>query len=105
MTRSRQSAKQLGAATERHVADHLAKALEDDRIDRRVKRGILDRGDISGVRVHGQRLVIEVKYCAPQDLPGWTDEAQIEPATMTPCAVSSSRNAGATATSAATGST
>lgn len=80
MTRSRRSAKTIGAATERHVANHLAIALDDDRIDRRVKYGTKDRGDISGVRVHGQRLVIEVKDCARVDLPGWTQEAQIEAA-------------------------
>lgn len=78
MTRNRTSAKQAGAKTERVVADYLAATLDDDRIDRRVKRGNQDRGDISGVRVHGQRLVIEVKDCAKQDLPGWTREAHTE---------------------------
>lgn len=78
MTRSRRSARQAGTATERAVADYLAAALEDDRIDRRVKRGQLDRGDIAGARVHGQRLVIEVKDCARLDLAGWTAQAHTE---------------------------
>ena len=78
MTRSRASAKQAGAAAERAVADHLAAALDDDRIDRRVKTGSKDRGDIGGVRVHGQRLCIEVKNHARVDLAGWVAEAQIE---------------------------
>lgn len=78
MTRSRRSARVIGGMTERAVADHLAAALQDDRIDRRVKRGTKDRGDISGIRIHGQRLVVEVKDCARQDLPAWTQEAQIE---------------------------
>lgn len=63
MTRSRASAKAAGAAFERAIADHLAQVLEDDRIDRRVTNGAKDRGDISGIRVHGQRLVIECKDC------------------------------------------
>ena len=78
MTRNRASAKSAGTRTERAVADYLAATLEDDRIDRRVKTGAKDRGDISGVRVHGQRLVIEVKDRARVDLPGWTNEAHTE---------------------------
>lgn len=60
------------------VADYLAQALGDDRIDRRVKRGSADRGDIGGLRIHGQRLVAEVKDVAKTDLPGWTNEAHTE---------------------------
>lgn len=78
MSRSRSSAKAAGARTERVVADYLAEALEDDRIDRRPRNGSKDRGDIGGLRVHGQRLVAEVKDCARQDLPGWTAEAHTE---------------------------
>ncbi len=78
MTRTRATAKQAGAKAERDVADYLAQALDDDRIDRRVKTGNKDRGDIGGVRVRGQRLTIEVKNCARTDLAGWTAEAQTE---------------------------
>jgi hypothetical protein len=89
LTRSRASAKQAGARSERAVADYLAATLEDDRIDRRVKRGINDRGDISGIRAHNQRLVIEVKDCKHEyctkcgritglSLPAWTSEAHTE---------------------------
>lgn len=78
MTRSRASAKTAGTAAERAVANYLAQTLDDDRIDRRVKTGAKDRGDIGGVRVHGQRLVIEVKACARTDLAGWTTEAKTE---------------------------
>lgn len=77
MNRNRQSARAAGARTERQVADYLAAAL-DDRIDRRVKTGAKDRGDIGGVRVHGQRVVIECKDCATQQLPKWTNEAHTE---------------------------
>jgi hypothetical protein len=78
MARSRTSARAAGTRTERAVADYLAATLEDDRIDRRVKTGARDRGDIGGLRVHGQRLVVEVKDCARQDLPGWIREAHHE---------------------------
>ena len=78
MTRNRQSAKQACAAAERAVADYLAAALDDDRIDRRVKHGSKDRGDIGGVRIHGQRLVIEVKNHVRTDIAGWIAEAQVE---------------------------
>jgi hypothetical protein len=78
MARSRTSARAAGARFERAIADYLAGTLEDDRVDRRVKTGAKDRGDISGVRAHGQRLVLEVKDCARTDLPGWTTEAHTE---------------------------
>lgn len=78
MTRTRSSAKAAGAAAERAVADYLATALADDRIDRRVKRGNSDRGDIGGLRIHGQRLVAEVKNCSRIDLAGWLAEAHTE---------------------------
>lgn len=78
MTRNRKSAKAAGARTERAVADYLAQQLEDDRIDRRVKTGAKDRGDIAGIRLHGQRIVLEVKDCAKQTLAGWVAEAHLE---------------------------
>ena len=65
MTRNRSSAKAAGSRFERSIADGLAQALNDDRIDRRVKTGAKDRGDIGGVRIHGQRLVIEAKEFTP----------------------------------------
>ena len=61
MGRSRRSAKQAGASFERLMADYFAWALSDDRIDRRVKTGAKDRGDIAGVRLRGERVVIECK--------------------------------------------
>jgi hypothetical protein len=78
MTRTRQTAKQAGARFERQIADYLAATLEDDRIDRRVTNGANDRGDVSGIRVHGQRLVVECKDVATLALPEWTAEAHRE---------------------------
>lgn len=77
MTRSRASAKAAGTRFERLIADCLA-ALIDDRIDRRVKTGNKDRGDIGGWRYAGHRLVIECKDVARLDLSGWVDEAEVE---------------------------
>lgn len=81
MTRSRRSAKTIGTATETAVAKYLATKLddpEDRRIDRRARNGNKDRGDITGLYIHGQRLVVEVKDCARTDLPAWTNEAKLE---------------------------
>lgn len=78
MVRNRRSAKSAGAAFERLIADYLAATLEDDRIDRRVTNGTKDRGDIGGIRVHGQRLVVECKDVTIQALPSWTAEAHTE---------------------------
>lgn len=77
MARSRTSAKAAGSKFERDIADHLAR-LVDDRIDRRPKMGARDRGDIGGVRVHGQKLVLECKNTSRINLGTWVTEAHIE---------------------------
>ena len=77
MTRSRASARAAGARFERSIADWLAQHL-DDRIDRRVKTGAKDRGDIGGVRHRGERVVLECKDTARTDLAGWIREAHLE---------------------------
>ena len=79
MGRTRRSAKQAGASFERLMADYFAWALDDDRIDRRVKTGAKDRGDIAGVRLRGERVVIECKdYGGQHKLPEWLKEAEAE---------------------------
>ncbi len=76
--RSRASAKKAGASFERLIADHLA-AVIDDRIDRRVKTGSQDRGDIGGLRHMGGRVVIEAKDYGGRLMPGpWIGEAETE---------------------------
>lgn len=78
MTRSRASAKKAGSSFERLIADHLAKHV-DDRIDRRVKTGSADRGDIGGLRHMGGRVVIEAKDYGGRLMPGpWVAEAETE---------------------------
>lgn len=79
MTRNRRSAKTAGTRAERAVADYLASELDDDRIDRRVKTGAKDRGDIGGVRTpHGGRVVIEVKDTTVTALGEWIREVEAE---------------------------
>ena len=79
MTRNRKSARDAGTRFAESIARHLAAALEDDRIETRAKHGAKDRGDIAGVRVHGQRLVVECKEYGGRLLPpAWTDEAEVE---------------------------
>lgn len=79
MARSRATAKAAGASFERLIADHLATVL-DDRIDRRVKTGAVDKGDIGGVRDRdGNRVVIEAKdYGGRLQPPEWIREAHTE---------------------------
>lgn len=78
MSRSRASAKAAGTRFERATADYLRDHV-DLRIDRRVRNGARDRGDIANLRTaHGHRLVVEVKDCARIDLAGWVREAAVE---------------------------
>ncbi len=77
MARSRASAKKAGSEFERATADYLADKV-DDRIDRQVKTGGKDSGDIAGLRVHGQKVAIECKNTARTDLAAWAAEAEQE---------------------------
>lgn len=79
MTRTRASAKAAGSTFERQVADYLATHLADDRIDRRVKRGSNDRGDVGGIRTAlGDRVVVECKDVAKLSLGTWITETETE---------------------------
>ena len=75
MTRNRKSAKDAGARFESSVAAYL-NAHVDDRIERRSKGGNKDRGDISGLRHMGQRVVIECKNTSRISLGTWMSEAE-----------------------------
>lgn len=79
MSRNRKTAKDAGTRFAQSIADYLAHHLYDDRIERRTNRGAKDRGDISGVRHAGQRIVIECKEYGGRLIPTkWTAEAEIE---------------------------
>lgn len=73
--RSHRSARQAGTRFEREIADYLNTHV-DDRIDRKVKTGAKDRGDIAGVRHMGARIVIECKNTTRTNLGTWMNEAE-----------------------------
>jgi hypothetical protein len=78
VARSRATAKAAGTKMETAVERTLAQHV-DDRIVRRTKTGAVDRGDIANFRVHGERVVIEVKnHAGSVDVAGWLTEAEIE---------------------------
>lgn len=79
MARNRNSAKQAGARFERLISDYLRDNL-DDRIDRKVRTGARDTGDVANVRdSHNRRICIEAKdYGGKLNLPQWTKEAHTE---------------------------
>lgn len=77
MTRSRSSAKQAGTRTETATARYLATHV-DDRIERRRLTGARDRGDLTGLRAHGRRIVAEIKDCARIEIGPWLNEAELE---------------------------
>lgn len=67
-----------GTAFERLIADHLAHTLDDDRIDRRVRHGAKDRGDLAGLRAGPLKIVAELKNQNRLSLAEWVDEAVLE---------------------------
>lgn len=79
--RNHRSAKKAGARFERQVADYLA-AHVDDRIDRRVKTGAADKGDIGGVRLADAlgdgRVAVECKDTSAPRLAAWASEVEAE---------------------------
>jgi len=80
MSRSRASAKQAGTKFETSIAQHLAIHV-DDRIERRRQTGAKDRGDLSGIRVLGNRIVAELKdYGGVIHAATWITEAELEAA-------------------------
>lgn len=77
MARTRASAKKAGSQFERDIADAFA-AEVDDRIDRQVKTGRNDTGDVSGLRFNGHKIAIECKNEARPKLAEWAREAEAE---------------------------
>lgn len=77
MGRSRAAAAAAGRAMERGTANYLADTV-DDRIDRQVKTGAKDVGDIGGVRFHGHKIAVECKEVTTPALPAWLREAEVE---------------------------
>ena len=79
MTRKRtnRSARQAGARFERLISDHLRDNVSEY-IDRRVRSGAKDRGDIANVRMHGERVVVECKDTTRMSLAQWIAEAHTQ---------------------------
>lgn len=83
MARNRKSAKKAGSSFERSVADYLSKALGESKgertIDRQVKNGSKDQGDIRGLYLHGKKVAVECKdYGGKHELPDWLRQAEAE---------------------------
>lgn len=80
MTRNRATAKAAGSRFERVIADGLAEALQSTVIDRKVKTGSKDKGDIANVfTAQGGRVVIECKDRGGQFYASeWVGEAEAE---------------------------
>lgn len=62
----------------RMMADYFRDALADEHIDKQPLTGAIDLGDIKGVRIHGQKIAVEVKDVVKMNLAGWAKEAEIE---------------------------
>lgn len=78
MGRNLKSAKAAGTRFERTIADYLDDRLYGLHVDRQVKTGVRDSGDIAGVHLAGKRIAIECKNVTRMDLPKWTREAHTE---------------------------
>lgn len=79
MARSRKSAKSAGARFERVIADAL-KGHVSEFIDRKVRTGAKDQGDIANLRsAHALRVTVEVKdYGGRFEVGTWLKEAEDE---------------------------
>jgi hypothetical protein len=89
MSRSLRSARAAGSSFERREADYLVAATGNDTIDRMVKAGAKDKGDIANFKINGHRIALECKdvsyehctKCGRQSglkLPEWVGEARSE---------------------------
>lgn len=78
MSRNRRSARKAGADMESATVHYLAWALDDPRIERRHLTGSKDRGDVTGVMLDQERVVIECKNTARMEVSSHLDEAETE---------------------------
>ncbi|MDK8701130.1 hypothetical protein QP924_09810 [Corynebacterium pseudodiphtheriticum] len=78
MTRNRRSAKQAGSRFERTTADYM-RDVTGQPIDRLVKTGAKDRGDVGPFRnAQGDLVAVECKEVGRMALAEWMREAHIE---------------------------
>lgn len=78
MRRNLKSAKAAGTRFERLIADYLDGHLEDCHVDRQVKTGATDSGDLYGVTCRGRQIAVECKNVTQMRLPQWVREAHTE---------------------------
>ncbi|WP_191996814.1 hypothetical protein [Bifidobacterium platyrrhinorum] len=78
MTRTRRTARQAGALMEAKTAEYLNWALSTDTIERRRSNGVKDRGDLSGIRYQGHRVVVECKNTSKMNVSKHLAEAETE---------------------------
>lgn len=76
--RNLKSAKAAGSRFERTIADHLDERLDGCHVDRQVKTGAADSGDLYGVTCRGRQIAIECKNVTKMGLPQWVREAHTE---------------------------
>lgn len=72
--------KDKGTRFETAVTEYLKEALCDETIERRALNGTCDRGDISGVKFCGHRMVLECKNENRMRLAEYMREAETEAA-------------------------
>jgi hypothetical protein len=78
MSRNRASAKAAGTRHETSIVTYLAEHY-DDMLERRRQSGANDRGDVSGFRFAGRRVVVEAKdYGGRFEVGSWLNEAEVE---------------------------
>jgi hypothetical protein len=78
MTRTNRTARRAGALMETKTAEYLNWALDTDIIERRRTNGAKDRGDLSGIRYRGHRIVIECKNTSKMNVSKHLGEAETE---------------------------
>lgn len=72
------SARQAGARFERVIADALKEHVSEF-IDRKVRTGAKDQGDLANLRsAHNLKIAAELKDVRQMDLSGWLREAEEE---------------------------
>ena len=77
LPRSRDSAKRAGRWMQQLVADYWKVHIDPD-VEQRKLSGTKDRGDISGIKIHGQRIAVEVKNTAKLTVASFLAEAEQE---------------------------
>lgn len=78
MTRTLRTARQAGALMETKTVEYLNWALDTDTIERRRPNGVNDRGDLSGIRYQGHRVVVECKNTSKMNVSKHLNEAETE---------------------------